>query len=205
MQFTNRTFSLIAGISYLVIFFAAIYANFFALELIIQDPLNAVSSNGLSIRLGIMAFLIAAIFDVFVAWTLYEIYKDNILTIISTWFRIIHAVIMAIAVFTLPAIFSLQTEIEILNNVETFNTIWLIGLLFFGVHLILLSKITKEIKYIPTLLALAGAMYILDTSAHFLMPNYEMYASTFLALVAIPSILGEMSFTIWLLTKGGKN
>jgi len=45
---------------------------------------------------------------------------------------------------------------------------------------------------------------MLDTIAHIVLPNYEAYTSIFLALVAIPSILGEMSFSIWLLIKGGK-
>ncbi len=48
-------------------------------------------------------------------------------------------------------------------------------------------------------------MYIVDTSAHFLLENYDAYAGIFLTLVAVPSILGEMAFTIWLLVKGGKN
>ena len=42
-----------------------------------------------------------------------------------------------------------------------------------------------------------------DTAAHFLLPNYDAYSSIFLALVAIPSIAGELSFSIWLLVKGG--
>jgi len=51
---------------------------------------------------------------------------------------------------------------------------------------------------------LAGAMYLLDTAAHFLLANYDEYSSIFLALVAIPSVIGEMSFSVWLLVKGGK-
>jgi hypothetical protein len=46
---------------------------------------------------------------------------------------------------------------------------------------------------------------MIDTVAHFLLPDYEDYGSLFLALVAIPSIMGEMSFAIWLLVKSGKN
>ena len=37
-----------------------------------------------------------------------------------------------------------------------------------------------------------------------LLPDHEEYASLFLALVAIPSIVGEMSLAIWLLLKGAK-
>ena len=45
---------------------------------------------------------------------------------------------------------------------------------------------------------------MVDTGAHFLLQNYEEYSSIFLALVAIPSIVGEMSLALWLLIKGGK-
>jgi hypothetical protein len=47
-------------------------------------------------------------------------------------------------------------------------------------------------------------MYLVDTGAHFLLPDYDSYATVFLALVAIPSIGGEMALSIWLLIKGGK-
>ena len=47
-------------------------------------------------------------------------------------------------------------------------------------------------------------MYMVDTVAHFSLSSYAEYSDVFLALVAIPSILGEMAFAIWLLLKGGK-
>ena len=81
----------------------------------------------------------------------------------------------------------------------------LIGLFFFGIHLILLGRIIGKPKIIGIFLVLAGAMYMLDTAAHFVLPDYEAYASIFLALVAIPSIVGEMAFAIWLLIKGGRD
>jgi len=46
-------------------------------------------------------------------------------------------------------------------------------------------------------------MYMVDTSAHFLLQNYEEYSSIFLALVAVPSIVAEMSLAVWLIIKGG--
>lgn len=200
----NRTLALIGGLSYLIIFFAAIFANFFVLDAIIKNPLLTIEQNGLIVRFGILAFLITAVFDVVVAWVLYEMYKQHTFTILSTYFRLIHAVIMGVAVFALPLMFVVDSGEAILAQVNVFNTIWLIGLFFFGVHLILLSRIVKDIKIIPFFLMLAGVMYIVDTSAHFLLPNYEVYAGLFLTLVAVPSIVGEMAFALWLLTKGGK-
>ena len=68
-------------------------------------------------------------------------------------------------------------------------------------HLILLGAILKKPKLISIFLVLAGVMYMVDTSAHFLLPNYEDYKSIFLLLVAVPSIFGEMSFAVWLIIR----
>jgi hypothetical protein len=116
-----------------------------------------------------------------------------------------HAAIMGVAIFALPFALKSTTETEILKQVDIFNTIWLIGLFFFGIHLILLGIIIRKPLIVALFLMLAGIMYMLDTSAHFLISNYSDYQSTFLILVAIPSIIGEMSFAIWLILKGGKS
>ena len=205
MTITQRQLAFIAGGSYVVIFTSAIFANFFVLELLLQKPLEAVADQALLVRFGIMAFLVTAVFDVLVAWALYGLYKSHPFSLPSTFFRLAHAIIMGTAVFVLLNVFTVSSEEAIVNQVVVFNNIWLIGLFFFGVHLLFLSRIVKHIKFIPYLLFAAGVMYIIDTGAHFLLENYDIYADIFLALVAIPSIFGEMAFAIWLLVKGGKN
>lgn len=194
----------IAGWSYVVIFFAAIFANFVMLESLMAEPLATVTESVLNVRLGIMAFLVTAVFDILVAWGLYELYKGHPFTLPSTYFRLAHALIMGVAVFALVPTLTMENADAILAQASAFNTIWLIGLFFFGVHLLFLSRIVKHIRIIPYFLAAAGVMYMLDTSAHFLMTNYADHAGLFLTLVAIPSILGEMAFAIWLLTRGGR-
>lgn len=199
-----RTLSIIAGVSYWIIFFAAIFANFFVLESLSNDPLKTIQQDHIFVRAGIVAFMITVVFDVVVAWALYELFKDNSLSSLSILFRMMHATIMGMAIFSLPAVLDLNTGEEIIRQVDTFNTIWLIGLFFFGIHLIILGKIIGKPKIIAFFLMIAGTMYMVDTVAHFTLPDYETFASIFLALVAVPSILGEMSFAIWLLIKGGK-
>ena len=187
----------------MIIFFAAIFANFFALESIIKAPIETIENNDLIVRIGIVAFLITVVFDVVVAWVLRELYRNHSLTVLSTYFRMMHAAIMGVAIFTLPLALKETTQDGILLQVETFNYIWLIGLFFFGIHLLLLSKIAIIPRIIKVFLAIAGVMYIVDTIAHFSLSNYSDFASVFLILVAIPSIFGEMSFALWLLIKGG--
>jgi len=190
----SRTLSITAGISYLIIFFAAIFANFFVLESLRNEPLVTIQQNHIIVRFGIMAFIITVVFDVVVAWALFELYKKHPLSGLSSIFRMMHAAIMGVAISALPIALVSSTGEEILKQVDTFNIIWLIGLFFFGIHLILLGRIIGKPVIIALFLIIAGIMYMVDTGAHFLVPNYEAYGS----------ILGEMSFSIWLLVKGGK-
>lgn len=203
-RLSNRVLSVIAGSSYILIFLAAIYANFFMLESLKTYPVQTLEHHQVLVRSGIMAFLLTAVLDVVVAWALHGLYRSHYLTSLSTWLRIIHAVLMGGGVFALVMVFHVNTEAEILYQVELFNTIWLIGLFFFGFHLILLGIIMRAPQLIAGLLILAGIMYIADTNANFLMEDYSQYANTLLMLVAIPSVLGEMSLAIWLLVKGGQ-
>jgi hypothetical protein len=59
-------------------------------------------------------------------------------------------------------------------------------------------------RAVGILLGIAGAAYILDTAAHGLMANYADYANLLLAIVAVPSVIGELWFTFWLLLRGGR-
>ncbi len=199
-----RKLAVIAGISYLIIFFAAIFANFLVLQSIFIEPLATIRENHMMVRFGIMAFMITVVFDVVVAWALYELFRNHKLSGLSTLFRMMHAAIMGVAVFALVLALKETTAETILRQADTFNIIWLIGLFFFGVDLILLGNILGKPKLIAVFLVIAGIMYMVDTTAHFVIPDYDSYASIFLALVAVPSILGEMALSVWLLVKGGK-
>jgi hypothetical protein len=52
------------------------------------------------------------------------------------------------------------------------------------------------------LLPVAGLGYLIDSFAQFLLSDYENYTAIFSMIVMIPGIVGELSFTIWLLYKG---
>lgn len=54
-------------------------------------------------------------------------------------------------------------------------------------------------------MVIAGVAYILDTVAHGMLGTYDDYANVFLAIVAIPSVIGELWFTFWLLLRGGRH
>ncbi|MDG1573430.1 DUF4386 domain-containing protein [Robiginitalea sp. M366] len=201
---TRITYAQIAGTAYLGIFFAAIFANFVVLEAIKADPLGTVAQHGTLVRLGIAAFWGTVVLDVVVAWALYRLYEDQPFSGLSTLFRVLHAALMAAALIFLQQVLRPGTVSEILTQVDRFEGVWLIGLFFFGIHLILLARILGNPRWLAMLLTIAGVMYMVDTLAHSLLGNYEAYAGVLLALVALPSVLGEMGFAVWLLIRGGR-
>jgi hypothetical protein len=200
----KRKLAIITGSSYLIIFFTAIYANFFVVEALRSEPLFTVQQHAFSVRLGIIAFLFTVLFDVVVAWSLYALFRENNLSLPAMLFRMMHAAIMGVALFALPLALQSTTAEEVLHYTHIFNLTWLIALFFFGVHLILLGGILGKPRWIAIFLIIAGAMYMVDTLAHILLANYAAYADIFLTLVAIPSIFGEMALALWLLFRGGR-
>lgn len=55
-----------------------------------------------------------------------------------------------------------------------------------------------------TVLIAAGAAYVVDTVAHTAVADYDSVAAVMLAVVALPSVLGEGWFGLWLLTRAGR-
>ena len=226
---TPRTAALIGGIGYIVLFVLAIFANFLVKEgLIIHGDAAATAQNILNseglFRTGMVSFLLVFLIDTPIAWALFvllrPIHRD--LSLLAAWFRIVYTIFLGVAlVFYYQALLYLdggifassfkteQLHALALMVLESFDFVWLIGLTAFGVHLILVGFLLIRSASVPRVLGwiliLAGVSYIIDTSAHIILPDYSAYAGLFLALVALPSMIGEGWFGLWLLLRGGKN
>lgn len=219
----------VAGVGYLIIFLSGIYANFFVLEsLIVPGDATITANNIMSseslFRAGILSFIIMVIFDVVLAWALYVLLKPvhQELSLLSGWLRLVNATIFGIALYHLFSVLQLlsgaaylgtfetgQLHAQVMLSLGSFNNIWLIGLVFFGIHLIFLGYLIIKSGYIPKvlgfLLIIAAVGYLIDSFANFLMPNYVDYKDVFALVVVVPGVIGELAFTIWLLWKGVKN
>lgn len=221
--------ALFAGIGYLFIFVSGIFANFFVLEnmMISGDP-SATASNILSnfgqFKTGVFSFVVMVVFDVLLAWALYLIFKpvNQKISLLSSWLRLVNGAIFAIALFTLFDVAQLlsgkgflevfqpdQLNAQVLLKLESFNSGWLIGLIFFGIHLLFLGYLIIRSGFVPKLIGLllviAGMGYLVDSFAQLFMSNYQDYASVFMLVVVVPGVIGELSLTIWLLIKGARS
>ena len=217
-----------AGLGYLIIFITGFFANFFVLEGLVVDGDAAatfanIGNNLLQFRWGIFSFLIMVIADVLLAWPLYRLLKpvNKNLSLLSAWLRLLNGAIFGVAVVNLFGVLRLFGGEQYLAVFEpsalhartqflldAFNYTWLIGLVFFGLHLLVLGYLVFRSGYIPKvlglLLQLAALGYFADSFAQFLLPNYNDYQAVFEMIVVIPGVVGEFSFTVWLLVKGVK-
>ena len=92
--------------------------------------------------------------------------------------------------------------------INAFNNGWIIGLVFFGIHLLVIGYLIFKSGIMPRilgiLLIIASIGYLIDSFAKVLLSNYADYETIFLLIVALPGVIGELSLAIWLLFKGYK-
>ena len=208
-----------AGACYVAIFVLAMFANFLALDAVLQPGDATATADALRehegmFRLGTTAFLGIFLADLVVAWALYVLFRPTHrdLALAAAWFRIAYTVVLGAALGLLYAALWLAdapAELSggaadggVLLALQTFDFTWVMGLAAFGVHLVLVARLlwmARGPRWIATLLALAGLGYALDTVAHIVLADYESYATVFLAILAVPSIVGELSLAGWLM------
>ncbi|MEJ2545206.1 MAG: DUF4386 domain-containing protein [Calditrichaceae bacterium] len=215
----------LTGIGYLIIFVTGFFSNFFVLEnmFVPGDSATTVANilnNDSLYRIGIFSFILMVLVDVLLAWTLYMVLLpvNRYISLLSGWLRLVNGAIFGIALYNLIIVLKLlgkndfiktfgteQLHAQVMLSFETFNITWLIGLIFFGLHLLVLGYLIYKSGYISkiigVLLLVAGIGYLIDSFANFLLPDYANYKDIFLMIVVIPGIIGELSLTFWLLFK----
>ncbi|MFZ2015362.1 MAG: DUF4386 domain-containing protein [Nocardioides sp.] len=203
---------------YLAVFVLAIFANFLALAPVLQpgDPAGtaaALRDSQTAFRLGAVGFLGIFVIDVVIAWALWVLFRPvhRDLSLLAAWLRLTYTVVLGAALGFLyaalwlsatPGALSDGQDDAVLLALQTFDFTWVAGLAAFGVHLVVLGVLLLKARgprWVAWLLMAAGVAYVLDTVAHLVLADYEASADLFLALVAVPSVVGEMSFAVWLL------
>ena len=225
---SQRQAARIAGFAYVVIIVLAFFANFFVMDRLVASGdatatvSNIAGSEGL-FRGGVAALVAVFVADAVVAWALYVFFRrvSRDLSLLTAWFRLLYTAISAIALLNLLVAVLLvggahyatalgvgQRDAQVLLFLDAYDYGWAIGLVCFGIHLVLTGLLALRSDYVPSilgvLLAVAGLGYLVGSLARFVLPNYDDYGNLFMALVAVPAIAGEFSLTGWLLLRGGK-
>jgi hypothetical protein len=149
----------IAGFALLLMFLLAIFANFFVIKgLIIPGDAaataNNISANEMLFRFGIISFIIVLILDVLVAWALYVLFipVNKNLALLAAWLRLVYtcnflSVLQLLSGAEYLKVFeTVQLHAQVMLFIDAFNNGWLIGLVFFGLHLLVIWLFNIQVR-----------------------------------------------------------
>ncbi len=216
-----RQAALVAGFSILIMAFAAPFAEFIVYpKLIIPGEIeettqNIVANQGLFLA-GMFAYLITFICDVLVAWALYVLLipVNRSLSLLTAWFRLVYTVIAFFGLLKFVTVFRIvktpdyltmfgsdQLHAQVHLLLKSFGYEWSMGLVLFGIHLVLLGYLVYRSGYIPKilgiLLAIAGLGYLISELRPYLYPNVDVGFTMI-------TFFGEVILMLWLLVRGWK-
>ena len=213
-----RRASIIAGASLLLMAALAGFGYMVAVEGLVayddaaQNAANIIESSGL-FRFGIVSLFIVIALDVVVAWGLFRVFNpvNRTLSAVGAWMRIVYGGIFAVAVAQLVGVLGLLTTgggatdgtdqryADALAGVNRFADIYDAGLILFGIHLLVISWLTYNARYVPTwlgvLIIASGAGYMFDGVGAMLTAGSWTDVSTF-------TFIGEFLLAVWLVIRG---
>nr|WP_320024239.1 DUF4386 domain-containing protein [uncultured Acetobacterium sp.] len=227
-RISPRKAAIIVGIAMLMIALCAGFGyGFVHSSLVIKGDAAATVSqltqNMPLFRAEIFSWFLILVFDIIIAWalTIFMQQIDHHLALLSGWFRLIYAVILGIAISNLVMVSLLlssnnysaflpadQLSAQVMVYLNAFNRIWSLGLIIFGLHLLIIAYLILKSDFIPKflgiLLFIAALSYVLIHSMHLFLPQYETTTVLIETILSLPMTVGELGFGIWLLIKGGK-
>jgi hypothetical protein len=204
---SQRTASLLAGLALLLIVVLAPLGNFVAVQSLITPgdaakTAQAILNSEALFRWGIASLLLAAVLDMIVAGALLVLFEpvSRGVSTMAALFRVVYTAVFLVAIIQLVVVLGLLGDpTQAMRAIDAYNTIWLVGLIFFGIHLVLIGYLAYRSGYMAKvfgiLLVVAGIGYLVDGFGTVLVPNYSINIAQF-------TFVGEAALMFWLLIKG---
>lgn len=212
-----RDASLVAGVALLLMAALAGFGYMVAVEGLVtpgdaaRTATDIAASAGL-FRLGIVSLVLVVALDVVVAWALYRVLRpvSRGLSLLAGWFRLVYAGVFLVAISHLLGVSRLVTDdatavlgperaSDALMGISAFNDVWDLGLVLFGMHLIVVGYLVCRSRLMPTLLgalvAVAGLGYVVDSVGAVLGGGAGPELATL-------TFVGEVLLALWLVTRG---
>lgn len=222
---TRRGAAIASGVSLLVMAAAAAYGyGFVHGRLVVPNDAAATAANlgahAALFRTEILSWLLILICDVIAAWGLYRFFEpiNRGLSRLGAWLRLTYAALLGTAVSYLasaliaaenPAIGG-QPE-SIMLSLRTFEFVWSIGLVMFGIHLLVVGFLmirvvrgARTVYGIGLLLQLAGLSYLTIHLCRIFIPGGSPIIDLLETVLSLPMAAGELALAIWLLARGGR-
>lgn len=208
---------LISGISLILMMFTAFFAFGYAHGSLfaVGDPaltLSNVTNAPQLLNAEIAAWGFIILLDLIVTWGFYTYLKSttHALATLSAVLRFIYTAMLGFALLQLTAVsgqsLASMSADQIYNYFVQFETIWSLGLIVFGAHLIATGLAARKAPHIPKalsiLLVIAGLSYMVVHGFENFLSDLEEVTSLLEIGLSLPMLIGEMGFGLWLLFKG---
>lgn len=202
-----RTASLIAGLALALMAVLAVFGNFVAIQPLVTPGDAAktaidISNSEALFRWGIASLIVIAVLDVIVAGALLRLFEpvNRSVSITAAWFRVAYVAVYLVAVIQLVIALGLLSESNQASRaIDAYQTIWLVGLILFGVHLLLIGYLAYRSGFMArvfgVLLVVAGLGYIADGFVAVLVSGPSISIGQF-------TFVGEVALIFWLLIRG---
>lgn len=225
MMISNKNLARIAGLCYLIVIAAGLFAEVFVRQaLTVSGDAMATAQNiqtsEMLFRYGFVADLINFVIglpSIIIIYILFKPINKN-LTRLAIMFVVIQTAIIAINLIFQMAPLVLLSGNQYLNTFQpnqlaTLSLISLniqslgygIGLVFFGFYCLIIGYLIFKSAIVPRLLgilyAISGLGYLINSFIMFLSKNF---ANSLFFYIAIPIFIGELSLCLWLLIMGVK-
>lgn len=140
-------------------------------------------------------------------------------SLLTAWLRLVYTVLLGAALIGLflalllvresdwvATLEASQRDSQVMLSLEFWQYGFLTGLFCFGAHLALLGYLALKSGFIPrfigVFMVVAGGAYMIDTLANALLSAYSDIEAVLLVIVAVPALIGELGFALWLLLRG---
>ena len=224
MKTSKRNQALVAGLSLIIMAVAAMFAYGYVFPLVEVegDPVatwNGLTDNRMLFFAGLGGWLIIFITDLLVTVSLFYFFRETRknLSLVTAAIRLVYTLILGVALsrlfFLIPVMNrqdmdALQAGSLVLDAFGSFHTIWSLGLIIFGLHLLGLGFLSLLNARIPNifgyLLLFAGVGYLVVYTSAVVPSISEQTVDLMVSILMIPMTLGEMLLAVWLIIKGGK-
>lgn len=151
---------------------------------------------------GVACIFVVTLLDIVVAAAWYALFQptNRRLSAVAAWVRVIFAGLFMLAAGHLANAFSLLGKPELaLQAIQQFNSMWLISLGLFGIHLLLIGYLAVRSGFMAgifgILLAIAGLGCIADAVGTALSVDFPVVFGSF-------GFVGEVAIIFWLLIMG---
>jgi hypothetical protein len=205
-----RTAAIIAGLGLLLMAILSPIAYLNTFQSLVKFDNAALTAQNILNSMGafrtciLLLFTVASL-DIVVAWGLYMVLipVNRRLSALAAWLRVIYGVIFMFAISKLYVALQVITPdgTQTMSFLKAFQSIWDMGLILFGFHLLVLGYLVFKSDYVPkwlgAFLVLAAVGYIVDGVGKTLSADYNLNIAQF-------TFVGEVLLIFWLLWKGIK-